>query len=129
MLEKEELKSGRAWEESKDAFVRRADAEGYTTYEGKKVAYGFRWAGDIQRGDSARTGYHYETQKDFRELGFDVIFIDGEALWNSEGITHRKIIPEAAALDHSIIVVNKNATISPKEIAWHEAFHCWKKRN
>ena len=34
---KEELKSGRAREESKEEFIQRANAEGYTTYEGKKA--------------------------------------------------------------------------------------------
>lgn len=44
---KEELKSGRAREESKDIFNRRANAEGYTTYEGKKGTYVFQRAGDL----------------------------------------------------------------------------------
>ena len=56
----------------------------------------------------------------------DITFIDGEVWWNNNGITHYKIIPEAAALDHSMVVINKNATIKPREMAGHEAFHCWK---
>ena len=123
---KEELKSGRAREESKEEFIQRANAEGYTTYEGKKGTYGFRRAGDLRWGDRATARYYYEAQREFRELGLDITFIDGEVWWNNNGITHYKIIPEAAALDHSMLVINKNATIKPREMAGHEAFHCWK---
>ena len=123
---KEELKSGRAREESKEEFIQRANAEGYTTYEGKKGTYGFRRAGDLRWGDRATARYYYEAQREFRELGLDITFIDGEVWWNNNGITHYKIIPEAAALDHSMVVINKNATIKPREMAGHEAFHCWK---
>ena len=123
---KEELKSGRAREESKEEFIQRANAEGYTTYEGKKGTYGFRRAGDLRWGDRATARYYYEAQREFRELGLDITFIDGEVWWNNNGITHYKIIPEAAALDYSMVVINKNATIKPREMAGHEAFHCWK---
>ena len=123
---KEELKSGRAIEESKEEFIQRANAEGYTTYEGKKGTYGFRRAGDLRWGDRATARYYYEAQREFRELGLDITFIDGEVWWNNNGITHYKIIPEAAALDHSMVVINKNATIKTREMAGHEAFHCWK---
>ena len=126
---KEELKSGRAREESKDIFIRRANAEGYTTYEGEKVTYGFRRTGDIRWGDSAAIRYYYETQREFRELGLDTAFIDGEVLWNIDGITRCKTIPEAATLGHSKIVINKDATINPREVAGHEAFHCWNDDN
>ena len=48
---KEELKSGRAWEESKDAFVRRAMEGGYTTYDREDTSYGVQRVGDtIKRG-------------------------------------------------------------------------------
>ena len=123
---KEELKSGRAREESKEEFIQRANAEGYTTYEGKKGTYGFRRAGDLRWGDRATARYYYEAQREFRELGLDITFIDGEVWWNNNGITHYKIIPEAAALDHSMVVINKNATIKPREMAGHEAYRCWK---
>ena len=75
---KEELKSGRAREESKEEFIQRANAEGYTTYEGKKGTYGFRRAGDLRWGDRATARYYYEAQREFRELGLDITFIDGE---------------------------------------------------
>ena len=123
---KEELNSGRAREESKDIFIRRANAEGYTTYEGKKGTYGFRRIGDIRWGDSAAIRYYHETQREFRELGLSITFIDGEVLWNIDGITRCKTIPEAATLGHSKIVINKDATINPREVAGHEAFHSWK---
>ena len=32
-------------------------------------------------------------------------------------------------MNHSKIVISPNATICPKEIAGHEAFHCWKNGN
>ena len=79
---KEELKSGRAREESKEEFIRRATAEGYTTYEGKKGTYGFRRAGDLRWGDRATARYYYEAQREFRELGLDITFIDGEVWWS-----------------------------------------------
>ena len=72
---KEELKSGRAREESKEEFIQRANAEGYTTYEGKKGTYGFRRAGDLRWGDRATARYYYEAQREFRELGLDITFI------------------------------------------------------
>ena len=75
---KEELKSGRAREESKEEFIQRANAEGYTTYEGKKGTYGFRRAGDLRWGDRTTARYYYEAQREFRELGLDITFIDGE---------------------------------------------------
>ena len=79
---KEELKSGRAREESKEEFIQRANAEGYTTYEGKKGTYGFRRAGDLRWGDRATARYYYEAQREFRELGLDITFIDGEVWWS-----------------------------------------------
>ena len=77
-----------------------------------------------RKGDSRN-----ETQREFRELGLDITFIDGELWWNNDGITRYKIIPEAAALGHSMIVININATVNPREMAGHEAFHCWKNDN
>ncbi len=59
----------------------------------------------------------------------DTAFIDGEVLWNIDGITRCKTIPEAATLGHSKIVINKDATINPREVAGHEAFHCWNDDN
>ena len=39
---KEELRSGRAGEETKEEFLRRAVAEGYATYDRAEQCYGFR---------------------------------------------------------------------------------------
>ena len=66
---KEELTSGRAREESKDVFIKRANAEGYTTYEGERVTYGFRRAGDIQWGDRIQA-FSMENLEEVKDMNF-----------------------------------------------------------
>ena len=124
---KEELKSGRAREESKEEFIQRANREGMGVYEGKTTTYGFRRVGDTSKwGIVQRTETGFETQKELAALGIRAEVVEGDILWNKAGITHTKTVSQAATLEHGYIVINYRADMSPKEIAGHEAFHLWK---
>ena len=107
MLEKEELKSGRAWEESKGAFIRRAMEGGYTTYDREDTSYGVQRVGDaIKRGVIQGTKESFETQKELTILGVQADVIEGDVLWNKAGITHRKTVSQAATLGHGYVMIN-----------------------
>ena len=124
---KEELKSGRAWEESKEEFIQRANREGLGVYERDTITYGFRRVGNTAEwGTVRRTKASFETQKELTALGIHADVIEGDVLWNKADITHRKTVSQAATLKHGHVVINVDANMSPKEIAGHEAFHLWK---
>ena len=124
---KEELNSGRAREESKEDFVRRATEEGYTTYDRQDTIYGVRRVEHTTgRGTSGRVEESFRTEQELRKLGIQADVVDGDVLWNRNGITCRKKIPQAATLNHGQVIINYRASMHPKEIAGHEAFHLWK---
>ena len=123
---KEELNSGRAREESKEEFIRRATAEGYTTYDRQDTCYGFR---RVEYPSGRKAGKEVEAsfraQEELKMLGIQADVIDTEVLYNRNGITRRKRILQAATLSHGHVVINYMLDMPFKETAGHEAFHLW----
>lgn len=120
---KEELKSGRAREESRDNFLRRASGEGYGILEGDTIAYGYRSNKSVL-GDE--TGAR-QIQKELGALGVNCEITDGTVLWNLNGISGVREIKEAVTVDGKTILINKNTDMPAKQVAGHEAFHLWKR--
>lgn len=120
---KEELKSGRAREESRDNFLRRASGEGYGILEGDAIAYGYRSDKSVL-GDE--TGAR-QIQKELGALGVNCEITDGTVLWNLNGISGVREIKEAVTVDGKTILINKNTDMPAKQVAGHEAFHLWKR--
>lgn len=120
---KEELKSGRAREESRDNFLRRASGEGYGILEGDTIAYGYRSDKSVL-GDE--TGAR-QIQKELGALGVNCEITDGTVLWNLNGISGVREIKEAVTVDGKTILINKNTDMPAKQVAGHEAFHLWKR--
>lgn len=118
---KEDLQNGRAWKETREDFKRRSAAEGYSVYEGKTAAYGYRNV----RGRSAQ-GNARQVQEEVKKLGIDAEIIDGQLLWNRNGITGTREVQQAVTVERARIFINNAATISPRNIAGHEAFHLWR---
>lgn len=127
--EKEDLKNGRTREETREEFLRRAAGDGYAVYEGKTAAYGFRRAGHPASGGHLGeiTQQARETQRELTNLGISTEIVDGPIMRNSGGVTVVREVPQAVTVDRSHIFINKDASISPRNIAGHEAFHLWKK--
>lgn len=118
---KEDLENGRARKEARAAFLQRAAGAGYAVYEGKTAAYGYRNV----RGRSAQ-GNARQVQEEVKKLGIDAEIIDGSLLWNRDGITGTREVQQAVTVDRARIFINNAATISPRNIAGHEAFHLWR---
>ncbi|MBQ3022666.1 MAG: hypothetical protein IJD91_05040, partial [Clostridia bacterium] len=118
---KEDLENGRARKEERAAFLQRAAGAGYAVYEGKTAAYGYRNV----RGRSAQ-GNARQVQEEVKKLGIDAEIIDGPLLWNRDGITGTREVQQAVTVDRARIFINNAATISPRNIAGHEAFHLWR---
>lgn len=118
---KEDLENGRARKEARAAFLQRAAGAGYAVYEGKTAAYGYRNV----RGRSAK-GNARQVQEEVKKLGIDAEIIDGPLLWNRDGITGTREVQQAVTVDRARIFINNAATISPRNIAGHEAFHLWR---
>lgn len=118
---KEDLENGRARKEERAAFLQRAAGAGYAVYEGKTAAYGYRNV----RGRSAQRNAR-QVQEEVKKLGIDAEIIDGPLLWNRDGITGTREVQQAVTVDRARIFINNAATISPRNIAGHEAFHLWR---
>ena len=118
---KEDLENGRARKEERAAFLQRAAGAGYEVYEGKTAAYGYRNV----RGRSAQRNAR-QVQEEVKKLGIDAEIIDGPLLWNRDGITGTREVQQAVTVDRARIFINNAATISPRNIAGHEAFHLWR---
>lgn len=125
---KEDLENGRARKEERAAFLQRAAGAGYAIYEGKTAAYGFRRAGhSFEGGNRGRVAPEaQEAQRELKALGISADIVDGPILRNRDGVTTTRDVPEAVTVDRSHIFINKDTTISPRNIAGHEAFHLWK---
>lgn len=126
---KEDRENGGAREETGAAFLRRAAGDGLAVYEGETAAYGFRRVGDTSAG-----GYSGEvtqearwTQRELETLGIPSDVIEGPVLCNRGGSTLTRDVSQAVTVDRSHIFISKDATISPRNIAGHEAFHLWRK--
>jgi hypothetical protein len=122
---KEDLKNGgerkEEREEEREDFLRRADREGDSVFEGKIAAYGYRNV----PGRSAK-GIARQVQEELKVLGIDADIIDGTVLWNKDGATRIKEIQQAVTVERSRILIHNFSTVSPRNIAGHEAFHLWK---
>ena len=130
---KEELKSGRAREESKEEFLSRANREGFGIYEEKSTTFGFirGGIGNLRRGPFKAIDRDYgqavEAKRELERLGIQADIIEGgEVFWNRNGMTRTVMVPEAATLGNRHIVISSISTIAPRETAGHEAFHLWK---
>ena len=117
---KEDLENGKARKEDRGAFLRRAVEEGYQVFEGKSAAYGYRSVRWESAGENAR-----QIQKELTELGIDAEIIDGDILWNLDGISSARRVPQATAVEKERILINTAASLAPRNIAGHEAFHLW----
>ena len=81
-LLKEDLDSGEERKEDRGAFLHRATGEGLRIFEGDSIAYGYRTVPWGSAGENAR-----QVQKELTELGIDAEIIDGDILWNLDGIS------------------------------------------
>ena len=109
--------------ETRRAFLRRAAGEGYSIFEGDRVAYGYR---TVQR-ESAQENAK-QIQKEIEALGIDANIISGPILWNLDGITSIREVPQAVTVGGQHIFISNIADIPPRNVAGHEAFHLWKNR-
>ena len=117
---KEDLENGKARKENRGAFLRRTVEEGYQVFEGKSAAYGYRSVRWESAGENAR-----QIQKELTELGIDAEIIDGDILWNQDGISSARRVPQATTVEKKKILVNAAASLAPRNTAGHEAFHLW----
>ena len=117
---KEDLENGKARKEDRGAFLRRAVEEGYQVFEGKSEAYGYRSVRWEYARENAR-----QIQKELTELGIDAEIVDGDILWNLDGISSARRVPQATAVEKERILINTAASLAPRNIAGHEAFHLW----
>lgn len=126
---KEDLEHGRTREETRGAFLRRANGDGLAVYEGETAAYGFRRVGDASAGGypGEATREARETWRELTALGISSDVIEGPVLRNRGGITVARDVPQAVTADGSHIFISKDASISPRNVAGHEAFHLWKR--
>ena len=125
---KEDGDHGRAREETRGAFLRRAAGAGYAVYEGETAAYGFRRAGQPDDGGNHGeiTQEAQDTQRELTALGVSADIVDGPILRNRNGVTEERAVTQAVTVDRSHIFISKDTTLSPRNIAGHEAFHLWK---
>ena len=125
---KEDRDHGRAREETRGAFLRRAAGAGYAVYEGETAAYGFRRAGQPDDGGNHGeiTQEAQDTQRELTALGVSADIVDGPILRNRNGVTEERAVTQAVTVDRSHIFISKDTTLSPRNIAGHEAFHLWK---
>ena len=117
---KEDLENGKARKEDRGAFLRRTVEEGYQVFEGKSAAYGYRSVCWESAGENAR-----QIQKELTELGTDAEIIDGDILWNLDGISSARRVPQATTVEKKKILVNAAASLAPRNTTGHEAFHLW----
>ena len=125
---KEDGDHGRTREETRGAFLRRAAGAGYAVYEGENAAYGFRRAGQPHDGGNHGeiTQEAQDTQRELTALGVSADIVDGPILRNRNGVTEERAVTQAVTVDRSHIFISKDATLFPRNIAGHEAFHLWK---
>ena len=119
---KEDVDHGRAREETRGAFLRRAAGAGYAVYEGKTAgAYGYRRVDRESARENAR-----QIQAEVSNLGIEADIISGPILINRNGETIERPVSHAVTIDRARILVNENSTLPPRNVAGHEAFHLWK---
>ena len=117
---KEDLKNGKARKENRGDFLRRTVEEGYQVFEGKSAAYGYRPVRRESAGENAQ-----QIQKELTELGIDAEIIDGDILWNLDGISSARRVPQATTVEKNKVMVSTDASLAPRNTAGHEAFHLW----
>lgn len=118
---KEDGENDRARKEARAAFLQRSAGEGYAVYEGKTAAYGYRNVSGRSAQGNAR-----QVQEEVKKLGINAEIIDGPLLWNRDGVTGTREVKQAVTVGRARIFINNAATISPRNIAGHEAFHLWR---
>ena len=124
---KEDRDHGRAREETREEFRRRCLEEGYQFLEKAGVGYGFRRAGQPDDGGTGeQTSRGAQTQQEMTLLGIPADVIDGPVLRNRNGFTDMREVEQAVTVARSHVFISKNTTLSPRNIAGHEAFHLWK---
>lgn len=124
---KEDGDHGRTREETREEFRRRCLEEGYQFLEKAGVGYGFRRAGQPDDGGTGeQTSRGAQTQQEMTLLGIPADVIDGPVLRNRNGITDMREVEQAVTVARSHVFISKDTTLSPRNIAGHEAFHLWK---
>ena len=117
---KEDFEDGKARKENRGDFLRRTVEEGYQVFEGKSAAYGYRPVRRESAGENAQ-----QIQKELTELGIDAEIIDGDILWNLDGISSARRVPQATTVEKNKVMVSTDASLAPRNTAGHEAFHLW----
>lgn len=117
---KEDFEDGKARKENRGDFLRRAVEGGYQVFEGKSAAYGYRPVRRESAGENAQ-----QIQKELTELGIDAEIIDGDILWNLDGISSARRVPQATTVEKDKVMVSTDASLAPRNTAGHEAFHLW----
>ena len=124
---KEDGDHDRTREETREEFRRRCLEEGYQFLEKAGVGYGFRRAGQPDDGGTGeQTSRGAQTQQEMTLLGIPADVIDGPVLRNRNGITDMREVEQAVTVARSHVFISKDTTLSPRNIAGHEAFHLWK---
>lgn len=123
---KEDLEYGRR-KESREDFKRGCLEEGYQVLERADIAYGFRRVGhSASEGHLGQVAQDAQrAQQELTALGISADVVDGPILRNQNGITVARDVKQAVTVAQSHIFINKDASLSPREIAGHEAFHLW----
>lgn len=134
---REDLEYGTEQRESEEEFRRRSLREGYENLSIGKTVFAFRRVHgrgsvlpDARRRavPEAEPGIPAgETAQELTALGIPCDVISGPVFWNSGSVTRGRVIPEAATVAGSHVFIDENASLPPKEIAGHEAFHFWRK--
>ena len=123
---KEDLEYGRR-KESREDFKRGCLEEGYQVLERADIAYGFRRVGhSASEGHLGQVAQDAQrAQQELTALGISADVVDGPILRNQNGITVARDVKQAVTVAQSHIFINKDTSLSPREIAGHEAFHLW----
>ena len=124
---KEDGDHGRAREEdarkeTREDFLRRSIQEGLEVVDGGQVVYGFRRLDRESARENARQVFEEVTR-----LGLDADIIGGGQVFrNVNGVTTPRPVLQATTIARGHVLINNNTTLSPRNIAGHEAFHYWK---
>ncbi len=121
IMNEEEASNGREQKETRADFLRRAAGRGYEVKNGNKtLSYGYK---AVRRGSAKENAR--QVQKELKALGIDADIIEGDVLWNRDGVTHTKVVKQATTVDNSHILISNNVDIDARNVAGHEAFHLW----
>ncbi len=97
-------------------FTRGSVRKGFEVFSGERASYAYKRSAGAQKD---------RLQKAFQAWGIDAAVVDGHMYCNRDGVTTRYEIEEAVTINSRLVLINKDTTMSPKEVLGHEAFHVW----